>query len=123
MTPSPTPHRLTPERLREIADDVEHRYSAWTATVADELRAHAAYLETLERQPTEEQIKYMRDRFLNWTLPQDLNPDGGISYKRSDSAIKYNHPGPTGTNFLNAEQAEAMVRYMIDGLPKPPEAR
>ena len=65
---------------------------------------------------SDEQIKYMRDRFLGWTLPYDLNPDGGISYKRSESAIKYNHPGPAGTNFLNAEQAEAMVRYMIDGM-------
>ena len=51
---------------------------------------------------SDEQIKYMRDRFLNWTLPLDLNPDGGITYKRSESAIKYNHPGPTGTNFLDA---------------------
>jgi len=66
---------------------------------------------------SDEQIKYMRDRFLGWTLPYDLNPDGGISYKRSESAIKYNHPGPVGTNFLNAEQAEAMVRYMVDGMP------
>ena len=67
---------------------------------------------------TAEQIKYMRDRFLNWTLPKDLNPDGGISFKRSESAIKYNHPMPVGTNFLDAAQAEEMVRYMIDGLPE-----
>jgi hypothetical protein len=67
---------------------------------------------------TEEQIKFMRDRFLNWTLPKNLNPDGGISFKRSESAIKYNHPMPTGTNFLDAEQAEAMVRYMVEGLPQ-----
>lgn len=66
---------------------------------------------------TEEQIKYMRDRFLNWTLPTDLNPDGGISFRRSESAIKYNHPMPNGTNLLDATQAEHMVRYMIDGLP------
>jgi len=69
---------------------------------------------------SDEQIKYMRDRFLSWTLPQDLNPDGGISFKRSESATKYNHPWPVGTNFLTATQAEEMVRYMIDGLPQPP---
>ena len=69
-------------------------------------------------QMTDQQIKYMRDRFLSWTLPENLNPDGGISYKRSESAIKYNHPGPVGTNFLDAEQAEAMVRHMVEGLPE-----
>jgi len=72
---------------------------------------------------SDEQIKYMRDRFLNWTLPLDLNPDGGITYKRSESAIKYNHPGPTGTNFLDAVQAEAMVRHMIDGMPADEQLR
>jgi len=72
-----------------------------------------------ERKPmqfTEEQIRHMRDRFLNWTLPKDLNPDGGVSFQRSESAQKYNHPWPTGTNFLNAEQAEEMVRHMISKL-------
>ena len=67
---------------------------------------------------TEEQIKYMRDRFLIWTLPRDLNPDGGITFTRSESATKYNHPWPVGTNFLDADQAEAMVRYMIEGIPQ-----
>jgi len=38
----------------------------------------------------------------------------------SESAIKYKHPGPVGTNFLDAEQAEAMVRHMIEGLPSVP---
>lgn len=66
---------------------------------------------------TDEQIKYMRDRFLSWTLPKNFNPDGGITYKRSESAIKYNHPGPVGTNLLDAEQAEAMIRFMVEGLP------
>ena len=27
---------------------------------------------------TDEQIKYMRDRFLGWKLPEGFNPDGGI---------------------------------------------
>lgn len=66
---------------------------------------------------SEDQIKHMRDRFLSWELPRDLNPDGGITYERSESAIKYNHPGPVGTNFLNADQAEAMVRHMVVGMP------
>ena len=68
---------------------------------------------------TDEQIKYMRDRFLSWTLPDNLNPDGGITFKRSESAIKYSHPMPVGTNFLDAEQAEIMVRHMVEGMPCP----
>ncbi|MDE2103381.1 MAG: hypothetical protein KGL39_39435 [Patescibacteria group bacterium] len=56
------------------------------------------------------QIEYMRGRFLSWTLPENLNPGGGISFKRSGWM-------PVGTNFLDATQAEAMVRYMGEGLP------
>lgn len=60
----------------------------------------------------------MVDRFLGWTLPKSLNPDGGISFVRSESAIKYNFPWPTGTNLFDADQATAMVLYMIEGLPQ-----
>src|SRR5579872_860838 len=31
---------------------------------------------------TEGQIKYIVNRFLQWRLPEDFNPDGGISFKR-----------------------------------------
>ncbi len=62
------------------------------------------------------QIKHMVDRFLGWKLPENFNPDGGVSFKR----MQYNehlHPMPTGTNLFDYEQTEEMVRYMIDGLP------
>ena len=62
---------------------------------------------------TEAQIKRMVDRFLAWPLPENLNPDGGISFQRSPDDIRYNRPMPTGTNFLDATQAEAMVRYLL----------
>ena len=65
---------------------------------------------------TEDQIKYMVDRFLAWRLPHNFNPDAGISYVRPNY-----HPSidatPMGTNLLDATQAEAMVRHMIDGMP------
>lgn len=64
-----------------------------------------------------ELVKHMVNRFLMWKLPESFNPDGGISFKRSETAIKYNHPWPTGTNFLDADQAEKMVRYMLEGAP------
>lgn len=67
---------------------------------------------------TEAQIKHMVDRFLGWRLPLETwRPDGGISYTRPNY-----HPSvdatPNGTNLFDADQATAMVRYMIEGLPE-----
>ena len=61
---------------------------------------------------TEEQIKYMVDRFLSWKLPDNFSPDAGISF---DPPVSW--PWPTGTNLLDATQADAMVRHMVEGLP------
>jgi hypothetical protein len=68
---------------------------------------------------TDDQIKYMTDRFLGWKLPENFNPDAGISFKATfneHTPYPMKHE-PTGTNLFDANQAEAMVRYMIDGLP------
>jgi hypothetical protein len=65
---------------------------------------------------TDDQIKYMVDRFLGWTLPSDFNPDGGISFTPPKPSCFYM---PIGTNLFDVFQAEAMVRYMIDGMPFP----
>lgn len=63
---------------------------------------------------TDEQIKWMTDRFLAWHLPDDFLPDGGISFTEPRRSA----PGwPIGTNLLSATQAEAMVRYMLEDLP------
>ena len=80
---------------------------------------------------TPEQIKHMVNRFLMWKLPADFAPDGGISAVRPNYA-----PGvtwePSGTNLLDATQAEEMVRHMLEGMPTsagyvtpspPPDAR
>jgi hypothetical protein len=78
---------------------------------------------------TEAQIKHMVDRFLGWHLPENFNPDAEISFKRLHhpnrdvlgddgrvvGARKY--PMPSGTNLFDATQADAMVRYMIEGMP------
>jgi hypothetical protein len=69
---------------------------------------------------TEEQIKYMVDRFLGWKLPENFNPDDGISF---DPIMNKGHAfesrrTPTGTNLFDVDQAEAMVRYLVDGMPK-----
>jgi hypothetical protein len=73
---------------------------------------------------TNDQIKHMVNRFLGWRLPENLCPDAGISFK-PEYNVEYNaargkppnRHEPVGTNLLSAEQAEAMVRYMVEGLP------
>jgi hypothetical protein len=67
---------------------------------------------------TDAQIKHMVNRFLAWRLPENFNPDGGISFKgtlneHTDFPMKNE---PTGTNLFDAAQAEAMVRHMVEGL-------
>jgi hypothetical protein len=67
----------------------------------------------------EDQIKYMVDRFLGWKLPDNFNPDAGISFKKTfneHTAHPMKHE-PSGTNLFDATQADAMVRYMTEGMP------
>jgi hypothetical protein len=73
---------------------------------------------------TDDQIKHMVNRFLRWRLPENFQPDAGISFN-PEYNIEYNRERylapsrhqPSGTNLFNAAQAEAMVRYMVEGLP------
>lgn len=64
-----------------------------------------------EQYPDYWMVKRMVERFLRWRLPEGFNPDGGITYIKRPGA----YPGPTGTNLLDAQQAEVMVRYMLFG--------
>lgn len=67
---------------------------------------------------TSEQIEYMVQRFLGWHLPENFNPDDGISFKRDYTAA--GHPmkhEPTGTNLFDYGQAKEMIRYLVDGMP------
>jgi hypothetical protein len=76
---------------------------------------------------TDDQIKYMVDRFLAWRLPENFRPDAGISFKAeyNDSPAAMATLGidkpmrhePTGTNLFDATQAEAMLRHLVDGMP------
>ena len=73
---------------------------------------------------TDAQIKYMVERFLFWRLPENFNPDAGISF-RPNFNEHTPHPmkhEPTGTNLFDATQAEQMIRYLIEGMPKPEAA-
>lgn len=68
------------------------------------------------------QIKHMAEQFLRWKIPQPFRPDCGISFKETyNENNAYGWPvgkhEPTGTNLWGYTEAEAMVRYMLDGLP------
>lgn len=72
---------------------------------------------------TDDQIKHMVDRFLNWKLPENFSPDAGISFKptfneHTDHPMRHE---PSGTNLLNFKQADAMVRNMLQGIRHSPE--
>ena len=51
----------------------------------------------------------MADRFLQWNLPSDFCPDGGISFQQSPGML-----WPLGTNLLTHSQARKMIDYMLD---------
>ena len=71
---------------------------------------------------SDHQIKHMVNRFLGWRLPENFNPDAGISFKRTfneNTQWPMKHE-PTGTNLFDATQAEEMIRYLIEGLVQPP---
>jgi hypothetical protein len=101
------------------------RYNVLRDAIAeiDILRARVAELEPMDDSAplpmTDAQIKHMVDRFLGWKLPADFNPDCGIHF--DDEAAKNLNPinsryEPSGTNVFDAQQATAMVRFMIEGL-------
>jgi acetate kinase len=66
----------------------------------------------------DKQIKHMVERFLNWPLPNNFAPDGGISFERyGNKGTEHQYERrPVGTNLLDYAQAEAMVRHMIEGM-------
>ena len=51
----------------------------------------------------------MVSRFLNWRIPKDFMPDGGVLF------VPVNHPNawPVGTNLLTATQARKMLEYVL----------
>lgn len=67
----------------------------------------------------ENEIEHMVSRFLQWRLPKDFRPDGGIQFD-ANAAKKLNPNNhtyePVGTNLFTADQAKEMVRFMIEGL-------
>lgn len=74
-------------------------------------------------------VAEMVNRFLGWKLPQDFYPDAGIAFDANlhDRWGGYPKSWPVGTNLLNANQAKAMIEYLLAAAPtheaKLPEVR
>lgn len=109
------------EKLREALEKIARKTSITfgRGTMSGE-EAAAIAREALSTPPSKadaddvERIKHMVDRFLMWRLPPDFAPDGGVIFSHT-SGGRVNEP--IGTNLLTAVQAEAMVRFMVEGLP------
>lgn len=62
----------------------------------------------------------MVNRFLGWKLPENFSPDGGVSFVKPFVVPAYQKAHwPSGTNLLNAEQARAMLEYVLEHVPEP----
>lgn len=82
------------------------------------LRVRIDPLEDYTVRFTESQIDHMVDRFLGWRLPENFNPDGGVKFEREvNGGPRPAAWWPQGTNILDATQAKAMVRYIVEGMP------
>lgn len=64
----------------------------------------------------EKVIPHLVARFLSWKLPPDFSPDAGISFvpEYSNGTPEGGRHEPSGTNLLNAEQAFAMFRHVLE---------
>lgn len=75
----------------------------------------------MENDMSKTMIDKMVDRFLGWKLPKDFCPDAGISFaptKPYEGDELGNSWWPVGTNLLTADQARAMIEYMLaDAIP------
>jgi hypothetical protein len=62
-------------------------------------------------------IDHMVDRFLSWKLPKDFQPDQGITFNQtSPQDYETDRFWPIGTNLFTADQARAMIGYMLEDI-------
>lgn len=60
----------------------------------------------------------MVTRFLGWRLPDDFYPDGGVTFDRTvNGGPRPKEWWPVGTNLLTADQAKAMLEYVLADEP------
>jgi hypothetical protein len=76
----------------------------WRATTTEGRRVMAAF--------DKKQMDAMVNRFLGWRLPQTFGPDCFVTFDRDKA--KANQSWPVGTNLLTADEARAMLEYVLD---------
>lgn len=66
-------------------------------------------------------IDAMVNKFLGWKLPKDFQPNQGISFQRHPPNDYEGDPWwpPVGTNLFTADQARAMITYMLEDVVPP----
>ena len=111
----PYPHRRTGLPLEAVIAAERWR---------DECVKIAIAAAPVQQVPVRAMVKHMVDRFLGWKLPADFNPDAFISFDRMKALNSGYRPSgpylwPSGTNLLDAGQAEAMVLHMLEGYTHP----
>lgn len=106
--------------LEELKQELlAHDHMALPRSFALEMlrKAYRTGQEEGRNEAVEKDVKHLVDRFLQWKLPDDFNPDCGIHFD-AEAARKINPVNhryePTGTNLLTATQAEVMVRHMLE---------
>jgi len=91
------------------------RYSQAACNAANAIVASGIAVRPNEEGDREELIEKMAQRFLLWKLPDNFNPDAGITFE-PDYNVGTNYQGkhePIGTNLLGYDQAIELVRYML----------
>lgn len=82
----------------------------------EEGEAMAQWLAAALRKAMPVDIATMVNRFLGWPLPKNFSPDCHISFERPSNPLDW----PVGTNLFTADQAKAMIEYMLAATPSPP---
>lgn len=74
---------------------------------------------------TKEQISHMADRFCGWPIPENWQPDGGVSYERfgNKGTEREFRRATSGTNLFSKQQAEEMISYMLEGITPSPSLK
>ena len=70
------------------------------------------FVQAILAQPSQQpapDLSEMVNRFLGWKLPQNFNPDNGVSFDPPANPTFW----PTGTNLLTSEQAKSMFEYCL----------
>lgn len=106
------PPQVKTESLKDSIEDAINYLAIMHAYIT--AQENEATVDTEEVHIDDKIVKEAVDRFLGWQFPDDFHPDGGIQFTRYDlSKPGIGKQTPVGTNLLNAQQAEEMIRYIL----------